>query len=121
MKESMKSNRKSRLRWACVLVSFVAGPYLTAAIETTGTVGAPDATTTISGKQLPAPQPEFKGKITHDALTSKEWWAPRIVPPKDAPNILLILTDDAGFAVPSTFGGASSTTGPSFTSTHITL
>jgi arylsulfatase len=27
------------------------------------------------------------------------------VPPEDAPNILLIITDDAGFGVPSTFGG----------------
>jgi len=33
------------------------------------------------------------------------WWAPRIVPPKGAPNILLIMTDDSGFGVPSTFGG----------------
>lgn len=32
-------------------------------------------------------------------------WAPRIVPPKGAPNVLLIITDDAGFGVPSTFGG----------------
>ncbi|MCA9809102.1 MAG: sulfatase-like hydrolase/transferase, partial [Candidatus Dadabacteria bacterium] len=32
-------------------------------------------------------------------------WAPRIVPPEGAPNILLIMTDDAGFGVPSTFGG----------------
>ncbi len=28
-----------------------------------------------------------------------------MVPPKQAPNILLIITDDAGFGVPSTFGG----------------
>ena len=28
-----------------------------------------------------------------------------MVPPKGAPNILLIMTDDAGFGVPSTFGG----------------
>ena len=28
-----------------------------------------------------------------------------VVPPKGAPNILLILTDDVGFAAPSTFGG----------------
>ncbi|WP_350341555.1 arylsulfatase [Desulfoferula mesophila] len=75
------------------------------ALETTGTPGAPDATTTISGKQLPAPAPKFGGVIKHDALTSKPWWAPRIVPPKKAPNILLIITDDAGFGVPSTFGG----------------
>ena len=29
----------------------------------------------------------------------------RIVPPKGAPNVLLIITDDAGYGVPSTFGG----------------
>jgi len=73
--------------------------------QTTGTPGSPDATTTISGKQLPAPDPKFGGVIKNDALRSKAWWAPRIVPPKDAPNILLIMTDDAGFGVPSTFGG----------------
>jgi arylsulfatase len=28
-----------------------------------------------------------------------------VVPPKDAPNVLLILTDDVGFGAPSTFGG----------------
>jgi len=73
--------------------------------QTTGTPGSPAATTTISGKQLPAPDPEFGGVIKEDALQSKAWWAPRIVPPKEAPNILLIITDDAGFGVPSTFGG----------------
>ncbi|MEX2207337.1 MAG: arylsulfatase [Myxococcota bacterium] len=53
----------------------------------------------------PAPDPKFGGVIKDDALQSKYWWAPRIVPPAKAPNILLIITDDAGFAVPSTFGG----------------
>ncbi|MEF8759410.1 MAG: sulfatase-like hydrolase/transferase [Candidatus Accumulibacter sp. UW25] len=59
----------------------------------------------LSGKQLPAPAPEpaFGGVIKDDALQSKPWWPPRIVPPKGAPNVLLIMTDDAGFAVPSTF------------------
>jgi len=76
-----------------------------AAVETTGTPGSPGATTTISGKQLPAPDPAFGGVIDSDALNSKPWWAPRVVPPKEAPNILLIITDDAGFGVPSTFGG----------------
>ncbi len=75
------------------------------AVETTGTPGSPSATTTISGKQLPAPPPEFGGVIKNDALQSKPWWPPRIVPPAQAPNILLIITDDAGFGVPSTFGG----------------
>ncbi|HOW49536.1 MAG TPA: sulfatase-like hydrolase/transferase, partial [Rubrivivax sp.] len=76
-----------------------------AAQQVTGTPGAPDATTTIPGSQLPAPAPKFGGVIKDDALTSKPWWAPRIVPPKGAPNVLLIITDDAGFGVPSTFGG----------------
>jgi arylsulfatase len=79
--------------------------WQTSAQQTTGTVGSPGATTTISGKQLPAPDPAFGGEIKDDALQSKYWWAPRIVPPKNAPNILLIITDDAGFGVPSTTGG----------------
>jgi arylsulfatase len=28
-----------------------------------------------------------------------------VVTPRGAPNVLLIMTDDQGFAVPSTFGG----------------
>src|SRR5512146_2343437 len=73
--------------------------------EVTGVPGSPGATTTIPGTQLPPPDPKFGGVIKDDALQSKYWWAPRIVPPKSAPNVLLIITDDAGFGVPSTFGG----------------
>src|SRR5437867_11606074 len=76
-----------------------------AQIQTTGTPGSPGATTTISGKQLPAPDPKFGGVIQDNALQSKAWWAPRVVPPKKAPNVLLIMTDDSGFGVPSTYGG----------------
>ena len=74
-------------------------------IEVTGKLGSPSATTTIDGKQLPAPQPKFGGVIKDNAVNSTQWWAPRVVPPRDAPNILFIMTDDAGFGVPSTFGG----------------
>jgi arylsulfatase A-like enzyme len=73
--------------------------------QTTGTPGSPDATTTISGRQLPPPDPKFGGKIEHDAAQSKSWWPPRVTPPQQAPNILLIMTDDVGFSAPSTFGG----------------
>ena len=76
-----------------------------AGIQTTGTPGSPSATTTISGLQLPPPEPAFGGVIKENALQSTPWWPPRIVPPKDAPNILLIMTDDVGFGAPSTFGG----------------
>lgn len=70
-----------------------------------GTLGSPSATMSIKGDQLPAPAPKFGGVIKDGALQSKPWWAPRIVPPQDAPNVLLIITDDSGFGVPSTFGG----------------
>ena len=64
-----------------------------------GTLGSPTTTTTISGKQLPAPDPPFGGLIKDDALKSTAWWPPAIVPPKEAPNILLIMTDDFGFEI----------------------
>src|SRR5215475_4836889 len=67
--------------------------------------GSAGATTAIDGRQLPPPDPKFGGVIKDDALQSKPWWPPRVVPPKGAPNVLLIITDDAGFGVPSTFGG----------------
>ncbi len=73
--------------------------------QVTGVLGSPSATESISGKQLPPPDPKFGGVIKDEALKSKTWWAPRMVPPKGAPNILLIITDDSGFGVPSTFGG----------------
>src|SRR6266550_4675765 len=73
--------------------------------QTTGTPGSPSSTIAIDGKQLPPPDPKFGGVIKDDALQSKPWWAPRVVPPKGAPNVLLIITDDSGFGVPSTFGG----------------
>ena len=76
-----------------------------AAQQVSGTLGSPSASSTISGKQLPPPDPKFGGVIKDGALQSKPWWAPRVVPPKGAPNVLLIITDDAGFGVPSTFGG----------------
>jgi arylsulfatase len=88
----------------CILL-VAAGSLQAEPIQTTGTPGSPSGTTTISGKQLPAPDPKFGGVIKDSALQSKTWWAPRIIPPKQAPNILLIMTDDVGFGAPGTFGG----------------
>jgi len=87
----------------CLLLFLAAATA--AAVETTGVPGSPGATTTISGKQLPPPDPKFEGVIREKASESKEWWPPRVVPPKGAPNVLLIMTDDVGFAAPGTFGG----------------
>jgi arylsulfatase len=73
--------------------------------QITGTPGAPGATTTIDGKQIPPASQAFGGEIKEKASESKPWWASRVVPPKGAPNVLLIMTDDAGFGAPGTFGG----------------
>ena len=71
----------------------------------TSTPGSPLATAAIDGRQLPPSDPAFGGVIKETAAASKAWWAPRIVPPKGAPNVLLIMTDDVGFGAPGTFGG----------------
>jgi Sulfatase len=71
----------------------------------TGTPGSPSATTTPDGRQLPPPPPKFGGVIKESAKDSTPWWAPRVVPPKGAPNVLLIMTDDQGDGVSGSFGG----------------
>jgi arylsulfatase A-like enzyme len=70
-----------------------------------GEPGSPSATTTINGTHLPAQPPPFGGVINLNANQSKPYWPPRVVPPKGAPNVLLIMTDDAGYGISSTFGG----------------
>ena len=102
----MLSNKRV---WLGFLTSF-AGVVITATLPAdaqriTGTPGSPDATTTIDGRYLPPPDQPFQGEINLNALQSKPAWPARVVPPKGAPNILLILTDDVGFGAPSTFGG----------------
>src|SRR5215831_15965054 len=81
------------------------GCFGVSAQQVNGVPGSPSATTTIDGKQLPPPDPKFGGVIKEKASESTPWWAPRVVPPKGAPNVLLIMTDDQGFGAPSTFGG----------------
>ena len=92
---------------ACHELALLAATALTSAPdaqEITGAAGSPSATTTIPGNQLPPPQ-KFEGKIERNAAQPIPWWPARVVPAKGAPNILLIMTDDTGFGVTSTFGG----------------
>ena len=99
----MRIHRNVELIGAAAL--FLLCSYSVTAQQITGTPGSPSATTTISGEQLPAPPPKFGGKIERNAAQSTPYWPARIVPPKGAPNVLLIMTDDVGFGAPSTFGG----------------
>jgi arylsulfatase len=106
MKTHPKAGRYARdiLPVSLILILIMAALPCTAQ-QTTGVPGSPSATTTIDGKQLPPPDPKFGGVIKENAAQSTPWWPPRVVPPKGAPNVLLIMTDDVGFGAPSTFGG----------------
>lgn len=53
----------------------------------------------------PRPDPPFKGQIGRSEKDSTPDFPKEVAPPKDAPNILLVLTDDAGFGTSSAFGG----------------
>jgi arylsulfatase len=95
-----------RIAWlSAVLTLLLAGAGAAAADETSGTPGSPSATQTIDGRYLPNPPAPFGGTIGLDAKSSTPYWPARVVPPKGAPNVLLIMTDDAGYGVSSTFGG----------------
>jgi len=91
-----------RVLRSCFLAGVLSG---VAMAQQAAPPGSPASTTSIDGKQLPPSPQKFGGKIEKNAAQSKPWWPARVVPPKGAPNILLIMTDDSGFGVPSTFGG----------------
>jgi hypothetical protein len=65
-----------------VAALLVLGCVATDAQQVTGVPGSPTATTTITGKQLPPPDPKFGGVIREKASESTPWWAPRVVPPE---------------------------------------
>ena len=57
------------------------------------------------GTQLPKPDPAFKGKIGETYKDSTPDYPQPVKAPKGAPNVLLVLLDDVGFGMCSTFGG----------------
>jgi arylsulfatase A-like enzyme len=50
------------------------------------------------------PKIEFGGKIGNDWRDSEPWWPPQPVPPAGAPNVVLIVLDDVGFAQLGCYG-----------------
>ena len=90
---------------AAVLFAIGVSAVTASAQQVTGVPGSPSATITLDGKQLPPPPQKFGGVIKESAKDSKTWWPARVVPPKGAPNVLLIMTDDQGYGVNGTFGG----------------
>ena len=58
---------------------------------------------------LPAPSAPFKGQVSLSARGSKPDFPQPVHAPKGAPNVVLVLLDDAGFGASSTFGGPCQT------------
>src|SRR5687767_12494649 len=60
---------------------------------------------------LPIPDPARTGLITYDAKDPETKYPviEQLRPPKGAPNVLIVLIDDAGFGASSAFGGPCQT------------
>ena len=54
--------------------------------QVTGVPGAPSATSTIDGRQIPPPPAAFGGTINLDAQNSTPYWQPQVVPRKALPT-----------------------------------
>jgi arylsulfatase A-like enzyme len=65
----------------------------------------------IARNVLPIPDRPRTGLITYDAKDPDTKFPPitQLRPPKDAPNVLIVLIDDAGFGSSSAFGGPCNT------------
>jgi hypothetical protein len=80
------------------------------------------------GGALPYPDPPFEGVANRTLAGSKPDFPHPVTAPADAPNVLLVLVDDAGFGSPSTFGGPCQTPtltrlagqGPRYNRFHVT-
>ena len=90
---------------ACAAVVAAFTVPITVPSEESDKPGSPSYTDSLKGGQIPPMPPKFGGVIKNTAGESKPWWPPTIRPPKDAPNIVLIMLDDAGYGAESTFGG----------------
>jgi arylsulfatase A-like enzyme len=78
--------------------------------KTTAALAAP-AEVPIVRDVLPIPDPKHVGITTYDAKDPNTKYPPitMLRPPKDAPNVLIVLIDDVGFGASSAFGGPCNT------------
>ena len=66
--------------------------------QITGTPGSPSATELKHRSHLPMPNSVWPSLITYDAKSPDTKYPPieQLRPPKGAPNVLIVLIDDAG-------------------------
>jgi len=58
-----------------------------------------------NGPVLPQPTPPFAGVVGDTLESSRPVFPARVQAPANAPNVVLVMTDDVGFAASGTFGG----------------
>lgn len=81
----------------------------TAFLGSVGSLTTQAAAPATVGASLPLPTPPFGGTVGETYKTSKSDFPQPVTPPKDAPNVLVILIDDLGFAGTSAYGGLTPT------------
>lgn len=64
------------------------------------------ATAVAGNNDLPRPDPVFNGKALPSVEDSRPHWPAQSLAREDAPNVLLVMTDDVGFGSSSAFGGS---------------
>src|SRR3954462_11494792 len=99
--------RPPALQHACNGISPSGPPDLRLAFHGTGSRGGMHARST-RGQTARMAQ-EFKGVIAADSRDSTPWGPPEPTPPSGAPNVLLIVVDDVGFAQLGCYGSDIST------------
>src|SRR4029453_5883468 len=70
----------------------------------------------------------FGGRVGRTFAGSESWWPERPSPGPDAPNVVIVLSDDLGFAAPGCYGSEIPTpnidrlaaVGLQFTNFHVT-
>ena len=107
LKVFVKMFSRSGLNWLCCfqVMLFV---FVVTTMDGPNTLMAQDSklpATQDGGLQLPKPDPVFKGKIGESYKDSKPDFPESVQASKGSPNVLLILLDDVGFGMCSTFGG----------------
>ena len=79
--------------------------YLIALLVMAGCTQADTSHSSDSDKIFEKYGQEFEGKIGKTYEESEEWWPTKKRPPAEAPNVIIFLLDDVGFAQVQSFGG----------------
>ena len=89
----------------CIALSAFGSAPETASAADSDSAAAPEAEIKMVDGVKKKFVPGFGGVIAEKYEDSEEWWAEYKVPKPDAPNVIIFLLDDVGFAQVGSFGG----------------